>query len=85
MPKVLFFALFLSLLASPISLAEEQKQDQPSQEKQEQKYFVKQICSNDSLETEINSWISQNIDFEIESISYARINRKDCAIVLYEK
>ena len=33
MPKVLFLALFLSLLVSPISLAEELKPDQPAQEK----------------------------------------------------
>lgn len=85
MPKILFIALVLSLLASPICLAEELKPDKPIQEKQEQKFFVKQICTNDSLEEAINSWISQNIDLEIESVNYARIDRKDCAIMLYEK
>ena len=85
MPKILFIALILSLLISPISIAEELKPDKPAQEKQEQKFFVKQICTTDSLEEAINSWISQNIDLEIESVNYARINRKDCAIILYEK
>lgn len=84
MPRILFLTLLLSLLATPMSFAEGSNPNQPA-EKPEQKYFVKQICTNDSLEEAINNWISENIDYEIESINYARINRKDCAIVLYEK
>lgn len=85
MPRILFLTILLSLLATPISFAEDIKADQSDKEPKKQEYFIKQICTNDSLEEAINNWISENIDYEIESVSYARINRKDCAIVLYEE
>ncbi|MGD9580934.1 MAG: hypothetical protein AB7V50_06150 [Vampirovibrionia bacterium] len=83
MPKILLLTLIIGVCFSPLCFGQDE-----NTEKEDQKYFVKKVCSGYELTSNVedaaNTWLFQNPSYEIESVSYAKINDQDCVILLYE-
>lgn len=81
--NILLITISLLLIFSNFSIAEE-KTTSYVEENSKQTTLVKQICSKNSLEKDINKWVNENPDYQMKDITHFIYDYKNCVLIIYE-